>query len=579
MASTQRGWRRLATSVLVVAALVGSGLLAATGRALADETLLSTGVADASGAQGAKWRRVDFTVPRSGPSTLRLSWTGTGDLRFTVFHSATGQKLGENLTAANPKAVTLTLQAGVAYHSGIWAASGVGSYSFVLVQDPVPTTTTSPPGPTTTTAPPPPSGRPNVVVINLDDMRADMVQHLPKLRQWMADGGTTFRNGYVSTPSCCPSRASLMSGRYVHNNGQLQQQTLGFDLDLTVQRYLRDAGYLTGHAGKFLHWLDLSVEAPHFDRWTYFKGGYENVYMNFDGTVRRSQGYSTTIVFDRAIEYLDDFEGRGDARPFYLHLAPVAPHDPSIAEPRYASATVPAHQPDPSYMEADRADKPPFVRSQNPTASAVQATRTAMIRTLYTVDDQVDRLLRHLQATGELANTLVVFTSDNGYLLGEHRATSKFLPYRRAVEVPFLVRWPGRVPAGAVDDRLVTHVDVVPTILAATGVTQAHATLDGRDILSGYARPQALTEYWHDPNNSRSIPGWASIRTTAWQYTEYYDIANPATVTFREYYNLQADPYQLVNLLADANPSNDPDTATLSQRLRTARQCAGTGCQ
>jgi arylsulfatase A-like enzyme len=229
-------------------------------------------------------------------------------------------------------------------------------------------------------------------------------------------------------------------------------------------------------------------------------------------------------------------------------------------------------------MEADRADKPPFVRSQNPSASAVQATRTAMIRTLYTVDDQVDRLLRHLQATGELANTLVVFTSDNGYLLGEHKATSKFLPYRKAVEVPLLLRWPGRVPAGAVDDRFVTHVDVVPTILAATGVTQAHATLDGRDLLSGHTRQRALTEYWNDANNSRTIPTWASIRTTAYQYSEYYDIANPATVTFREYYNLQADPYQLVNLLADGVPANDPDTAPLSQALRAARQCAGASC-
>src|SRR5215203_3223628 len=146
---------------------------------------------------------------------------------------------------------------------------------------------------------------------------------------------------------------------------------------------------------------------PPLRPWTYFKGGYENVYMNFDGTVRRSQGYSTTIVFDRAIDYVDDFERRDDARPFYLYLAPIAPHDPSIAEPKYASAAVPAHQPDPSYMEADRSDKPPFVRNQNPTAATVQATRAAMIRTLYTVDDQVDRFLRHLQTTGELANTLV----------------------------------------------------------------------------------------------------------------------------------------------------------------------------
>jgi arylsulfatase A-like enzyme len=568
MADKQRKRWGPVAPLLIVAAMIGSVLLVSSDRAVAEETVLSSGVADASGTQGPRWRRVDFTVPQTGPSTLRLSWTGTADLRFTVFNSATGQKLGENLTAANPKSVTLSLQAGVAYHSGVWAASGAGSYTYVLVQGTAPTTTTRPPS----------SGRPNVVVINLDDMRADWTPYLPKVRQWLVDGGTTFRNGYVSTPSCCPSRASLMSGRYVHNNGQFQQQTLGFNLNLTVQRYLHDAGYLTGHAGKFLHWLDLSVEAPHFDRWTYFKGGYENVYMNFDGTVRRSQGYSTTIVFDRAVEYVDDFERRDDARPFYLHLAPVAPHAPSIAEPRYASATVPAHQPDPSYMEADRADKPPFVRSQNQTPAAALATRTAMVRTLYTVDDQVDRLMRHLQATGELANTLVIFTSDNGFLLGEHKTTEKFLPYRKAVEVPLLLRWPGRVPAGAVDDRLVTHVDVLPTILAATGVTQTHATLDGRDLLSGHTRQRALIEYWHDANNSRTIPTWASIRTAAYQYSEYYDIANPATVTFREYYNLQADPYQLVNLLADGVPANDPDTAPLSQALRAARQCAGTSC-
>ena len=201
-----------------------------------------------------------------------------------------------------------------------------------------------------------------------------------------------------------------------------------------------------------------------------------------------------------------------------------------------------------------------------------------MIRTLYTVDDQVDRFLRHLQTTGELANTLVLFTSDNGYLLGEHKATSKFLPYRKAVEVPFLLRWPGRVPAGAVDDRLVTHVDVVPTILAATGVSQSHVALDGRDILSGFTRQRALTEYWNDANNNPNIPSWASIRTTAFRYAEFYDNANPANVTFREYYNLQADPYELVNLLADGVPSNDPDVVAPSQTLRMTRQCVGAGC-
>ena len=106
--------------------------------------------------------------------------------------------------------------------------------------------------------------------------------------------------------------------------------------------------------------------------------------------------------------------------------------------------------------------------------------------------------MKHLQAIGELDSTLVVFTSDNGYLWGEHNLTSKFVPYRKAVEVPLLIRWPGHVAAGAVDERWVAHVDISPTLLAAAGVTSTVVPMDGRDIFSGYARPQAFTEYFLD---------------------------------------------------------------------------------
>lgn len=548
-------------SILVM--LISTVILSGAAPALAAETVLSTGTADASGVQGVKWRRVNFTVPQTGPSTLTLSWTGTADMRFNVFQSSTNTKIGENLTQANPKSVTLNLQAGIAYYSGVWAYSGVGKYVFTLSQpDPVP----------------PPSGQPNIILINTDDQRADTIQYLPKLRRWFVDGGTNFTNGYVSTPSCCPSRATLMSGRYVHNNGQYSQDNLGFNLDLTTQRYLHDAGYFTGHAGKFLHWLSLSGRAPHFDRWMYFKGGYNDVYMNFDGTVRKSQGYSTIITFDKAIEYVNDFEARNDNKPFYLSLAPIAPHKPSTAEARYATASVPTYQPDPSYQEADRSDKPQWVRNRNVDPATAAALRTSMIRTLYTVDDQIDRLMQHLQVTGELDNTMVIFTSDNGYMWGEHKLSSKFMPYRPAVEVPFLIRWPGRVAAGATDSRFVTHVDIAPTVLAAAGVTQNHVSFDGRNIFSGYSRTQALTEYYYDTANANDIPSWAAVRTSTYQYIEYYDIANPRTVIFREYYDMQADRYQLVNLYADGNSANDPDIAPLASQLQAARQCAGTSC-
>lgn len=427
-----------------------------------------------------------------------------------------------------------------------------------------------------TTPDPEPAERPNIVVVNLDDMRADSLVHMPRTVEWMAGGGTNFVNGYVSTPSCCPSRASLMSGRYVHNNGQLGQQTAGFDQTLTTQRYLKDAGYFTAHAGKYLHWLPLGSRAPFFDRWMYFKGGYTDVSMNFDGTVRRSSGYSTTITFDQGIAFLDGFEGRNDATPWYLSLAPVAPHSPSTAEAAYATASVPAYTPSPAYLESDRSDKPPSVRNKSTSAAQVQSTRTAMIRTLYSADDQVDRLMRHLRATGELDDTLVVFTSDNGYLWGEHHLTSKFVPYRAAVEVPLLLRWPGHVPAGAVDTRFVTHVDIAPTLLAAAGVTSTVVPMDGRDILGGHVRQQAFTEYFLDEANGLGRPTWASLRSSTAQYTEYYDTAG--VVTFREYYDMVNDPYQLVNLLGDGNAANDPSTASLSAQLRAQRQCAGSTC-
>ena len=153
----------------------------------------------------------------------------------------------------------------------------------------------------------------------------------------------------------------------------------------------------------------------------------------------------------------------------------------------------------------------------------------------------------------------MVFTSDNGYLWGEHNLTSKFVPYRKAVEVPLLIRWPGHVAAGAVDPRWVAHVDISPTLLAAAGVTSTLTPMDGHDIFSGsgYVRPQAFTEYFLDESNGLGRPTWASIRSSTRQYTEYYDTAG--AVTFREYYDMVNDPYQqAVNLLGDGNPANDP---------------------
>jgi len=419
-----------------------------------------------------------------------------------------------------------------------------------------------------------------VVVIELDDMNAVSLPYFAKINQWLVDAGTTFPDAYVSTPSCCPSRATLMTGRYVHNNGQINQNNVGMDNDLTLQRYLHDAGYFTGHAGKYVHWWPLSSIAPHWDRWTYFKGGYENIWINFDGQTRQPAGYSTTIVFDQAIDYLADFEQRDDNRPFYMQLTPVAPHSPSTAEAKYASAAVPQAEVTPAHTETDRSDKPQFVINRTVSASQIATTRTAMIRTLYTVDDQIDRFMQALQARGELDNTLVIFTSDNGYMWGEHGLGSKFLPYVPAVTVPFVIRWPGKVGAGVIDDRAVTHVDIVPTVLAAAGVTQNLAPVDGRDILGGHVREERLTEYYYDTANGNGIPTWAAVRTPTYLYVEYYgnNPSTSSTPSYREYYDMVADPYQLVNLYRDGNASNDPNTTVLTAQLNRLKTCSASAC-
>jgi len=531
--------------------------------------------ADESGATGPRWASYPFQAPATGQGELVLTWgTSSADLRFTVKNPAGTVVASNTSSGSGPKTATLAMTQGVQYRWNIWAFSGASDFTAVLRYGGGGTSTT-----TTTTQPP--GSRPNIVIVNTDDQRPEL-SYLQQIKNRLAARGTTYTRAYVTTPACCPSRASFMSGQYVHNNGQFQQLLEpGFDVEVGVQRYMQQAGYYTGHAGKFVHWWELADGvAPDWDRWTYFKGGYNDVWMNMDGVTARSSGYSTKIVFDKAIEYLDDFEDRNDGTPWFLQLTPIAPHAPSTPEAKYANAAVPAYTGNPATNETDRSDKPQWVRNNHHTVESVAASRTAMIRALYTVDEQVDRLIDYLEAHGEMANTLFIFTSDNGYQWAEHGLIEKFLPYTPSVAVPLVMRWDGVISAGATDNRLIAHIDITATILAAAGVSTGSLIelIDGHDILSGYSRQVALTEYWQDDRNIRAIPTWAAITTDQYQYTEYYDPANPTVIVFREYYNMVNDPWQLVNLLNDGNPGNDPNLTPLHNLLVAQKACAGSTC-
>jgi arylsulfatase A-like enzyme len=183
--------------------------------------------------------------------------------------------------------------------------------------------------------------RPNVLVIVTDDARAETLQAMPKTRRWIGDAGVTFTEGFAPTPSCCPSRASIFSGRYVHNHGVLRQQLADhLDQGTTLARYLKDAGYHTAMAGKFLNRWPLKTPPPAYDRYALANGGYYDQLWAVDGQLRRVPAYSTTFIGDQALAYLDSFE-RDDATPWFAYLATFAPHDPRVPEPRYAKATFP----------------------------------------------------------------------------------------------------------------------------------------------------------------------------------------------------------------------------------------------
>ena len=198
-----------------------------------------------------------------------------------------------------------------------------------------------------------------------------------------------------------------------------------------------------------------------------------------------------------------------------------------------------------------------------------------MLRTLLSVDDLVEKVHRALVAQDEVDNTLVIFMSDNGYMWGEHGFVGKKPPYRGGIEIPMMMAWPGRVNRNHIDHRLVANIDVAPTIYDAAGITPDH-TMDGHSMLDDtWSRSRLLLEY----TSNRGWPDWASTLTSEDHYIEYY--YESAAIPFTELYRLESDPWELSNVVGDAEPSNDPspeELATLRAQLEADRNCAGATC-
>ena len=417
---------------------------------------------------------------------------------------------------------------------------------------------------------------PNILIILTDDQRRPgTLEVMPATRRIFRRGGTDFVNAFSTTPLCCPARASIFTGQYAHNH-QVRTNGDGENLDqqATMQRYLQERNYRTAIFGKYMLGSPITAPPPHFDEWAIFRRStysYRGGEWNVNGQVRTIDRYSTRYIADKAAGFVAGTEEL-DIQPWMMFLSTAAPHKPYLAENRYRDAPLPRWRPTPAMNENNLDDKPPYFRAYAGPRTGRQ-TRDAQLRTLMSVDDMIEKVFDTLRATGEERDTLAIYISDNGFLWGEHRLVHKKFPYLPSVEIPLLMRWPGRVTAGARDRRLAANIDLLPTVLEAALISpDEEHPIDGRSLLAEGSRDRLLLEYWQE----RALPSWASTITRDYQYIEYYD--SNGNFLFPEYYDLANDPWQLHNRFGDREPSNDPDDGPLSEQLSLDRNCVGSSC-
>ncbi len=423
--------------------------------------------------------------------------------------------------------------------------------------------------------------RPNILLIVTDDQRSGTLDGMGKTKELFARSGVMFTDAYTATPLCCPSRASIMTGRYPHNHGvRHNEDAEQLAQDSTLQYYLQSSGYLTAMAGKYLNgWPESEARPPYFDKWaaiddSNYQRVYNDITVNQNGNIVTSDSYSTQYIEDRSVGFLRKFEN-SDAKPWFLYVAPFAPHAPFVPERRYRDAYPPYFPGNPAVREADRSDKPTWVQNRNVRLGGGRAIARDQGRTLYSVDNMVERIFAALDRMDETRDTLAIFVSDNGYLWGEHGLASKRFPYTGAIKVPLIVRWPGHVRPDTKDDRLVGNIDITPTLLEAAGIEpDPDYPLDGKPLFAPGSRDHFLIEYFG--SRIGESPSWASIRSGSSQFVEYYD--EFGVVIFREYYDLAIDPFQLLNLYGDADPLNDPPLAFTAAQLAQTRNCRGSTC-
>ena len=499
----------------------------------------------------------------------------------------------------------LTVSAVAGYSSGAGEAEPPPSATAPVLMAP----TTPGTGPQKHMRVPPAKKRPNVMMITVDDMSVDDLRSMPRVAEVLAAKGATLTNTIAPTPICAPSRASMLTGQYAHNHGTLgvKGEHGGFrtleDTD-TLPVWLRRAGYDTMFVGKYLNgYGEGGRKARTYvpPGWTDWRGSVDpttyrffSTKLNINGQVRRYSRYNTDLFAAQTTDLLRSRE-RGD-KPWYLWVNYVAPHnggprdpdDPLTTHPnheREIGTTVPAPRhrdlfdgvdmpAKPSRWEADTSDKVADGTGRNWDATSRSLLTEAWQQrqeSLRAIDQAVGKHVRVLRRTGQLKRTVIIFSSDNGYLMGEHNLTGKLRHYRESLQVPTVVRGPG-VVRGAAVSTLVSTADWPVTIAALAKAIPVKRVLDGVDVSPYWGKTRAVPRvvpieaYSEDSGSRRTYSG---IR-----YADRYTYV--ALEEGEELYDLRADPYELENV------AQDPTYAGVLDRMREwdarYRDCRGATC-
>lgn len=448
--------------------------------------------------------------------------------------------------------------------------------------------------------------RPNIIFILTDDLDATSAWQLPKLRSLLVEEGASFENSFASYPLCCPSRATILTGLYAHNhditandppNGGFQKFREGGLEEGTIAVRLQEEGYRTALFGKYLNRYgedDPTHVPPGWDEWhakldigtreedTGGGGdarGYTKYYdyeLNENGEVvsygDSPEDYLTDVLSDGATDFVR--RAASDSEPFFLYLAPSAPHDPATPAERHEGAFAGEKAPRPaSFGEEDVSDKPSWIRerrtiSERQASSKIDGLYRERLASMLAVDEMLDSLVGELASAGQLDDTFIFFTSDNGWQQGEHRIrTGKLYPYEESIRTPLFVRGPG-VPAGSSVEKLVLNTDFAPTIADLAGISLPGDGRSFASLLRG-EDPAWRSAVLLEAAGGGSPPSYAGVRTETHKYVEYQ-------TGEKELYDLRSDPYETESLHETAG---SPLAQELKAKLDALKTCTGDGCR